>query len=122
MSLTLSEILNREIRILGVIEEEDGAWCAIALETGLRGYGNTFEEAVEDLHEAVRAQVSFNVQDEALDEHNIFQPAEDRYFDLYEKVENESNPPTPSRQAGRVTTRAPLDACLQSGGPGNATA
>ena len=90
MELTLSEILEREIRILGIVEDEDEAWCAIALELGLRGYGEAFEDAVEDLHSAIRAQVWFNATSGTLDAENIFFPAELRYSELFEGAGNRS--------------------------------
>lgn len=90
MELTLSEILEREIRILGIVEDEDEAWCAIELELGLRGYGETFEDAVENLFRAIRAQVWFNAANGTPDAENIFFPAEDRYFELFEGAGNRS--------------------------------
>ena len=49
--------LEPTINVLGV--REDGAWCAIALEMSLRGYGRTFEAALDALRETIEAQVSF---------------------------------------------------------------
>lgn len=66
------------INVLGV--REDGAWCAIALEMSLRGYGETFQEALDELTQAMEAQVSFAVQHDNLDQ--IFIPAEPHYFRL----------------------------------------
>ena len=66
-------------RVLGL--EEDGTWCAIALDLSLRGYGKTFEEAAEALDEAIEAQVSFAIQHGTLD--SIFVPAEAHYVELY---------------------------------------
>ena len=73
------ESLELAINVLGV--REDGAWCAIALEMSLRGYGETFEAALVELREAVDAQVSFAVQNGNLDQ--IFIPAEPHYLKLY---------------------------------------
>ena len=67
------------VNVLGV--REDGAWCAIALEMSLRGYGETFREAVDELTKAMEAQISFAVQHDNLDQ--IFVPAEPHYFRLY---------------------------------------
>ena len=62
--------------------KEEGQWCAIALELSVRGYGSTFDEAKDDLKAAIRAQVTF-----AMEQHGnidgIFCRAEQRYFDLY---------------------------------------
>jgi hypothetical protein len=45
------------LSVLGYREE--GEWVALALEVDLRGFGSTFHEAVEDLRDLVRMQVSF---------------------------------------------------------------
>ena len=68
------------LNVLGVREDE--MWSAIALEMSLRGYGETFEEALEDLKETIIAQVTY-----AMDHHqtldHIFIPAEPHYFERY---------------------------------------
>ena len=64
--------LEPTINVLGV--REDDAWCAIALEMSLRGYGRTFEAALAALREAIEAQASFAGQQDSLD--RIFMPAE----------------------------------------------
>ena len=78
LSLTLS--------VLGV--REDGAWCAIALDMSLRGYGDTFETALQALLGAVQAQVSFAVRHDNLDQ--VFIPAEPHYFRLYADMKREA--------------------------------
>ena len=80
------ECLELAINVLGV--REDGAWCAIALEMSLRGYGKTFEAALAELREAIDAQVSFAVQNGNLDQ--IFIPAEPHYIKLYADVKREA--------------------------------
>ncbi len=67
---------------------EDGAWCATALEMSLRGYGRTFEAALDELRGAIEAQVSFAVQQDGFDQ--IFIPAEPHYFKLYADVKREA--------------------------------
>ena len=74
------------INVLGV--REDGAWCAIALEMSLRGYGETFQEALNELTQAMEAQVSFAVQHDNLDQ--TFIPAEPHYFRLYADMKREA--------------------------------
>lgn len=74
------------LNVLGV--REDNAWCAIALDMSLRGYGETFEAALQALLEAVEAQVSFAVQHDNLDQ--IFIPAEPHYFRLYADMKREA--------------------------------
>ena len=67
------------VNVLGL--REGGAWCAMALEMSLRGYGETFREAVDELAKAIEAQVSFAVQHDNLDQ--VFIPAEPHYLGLY---------------------------------------
>lgn len=43
--------LTLNLSVLGVREDE--SWCAIALEMSLRGYGETFDAALESLVDAV---------------------------------------------------------------------
>ena len=71
--------LTPTLNVLGV--REDDAWCAIALDMSLRGYGETFDNALQALLDAVEAQVSFAVENDNLDQ--IFIPAEPHYFRLY---------------------------------------
>lgn len=68
------------IHVLGF--QEDGLWCALALDLSLRGYGETFEAAQQDLAHAVEAQLSFAFQHNTLDK--IWQPAESRYYEMYQ--------------------------------------
>ena len=70
------------VRVLGL--HEDGEWCAIALDMSLRGYGATFEEALEELRDAIEDQVSFAVQHNTLDE--IWIPADPQYVELYQRA------------------------------------
>jgi hypothetical protein len=48
------------LRVLGY--EEDREWCALCLEMDLRGYGATFEDAMEELHDAIVNQFTFAMQ------------------------------------------------------------
>ena len=68
------------LNVLGVREDE--MWCAIALEMGLLGYGETFEEALEDLKETIIAQVTYAIDHHQSIDH-IFIPAEPYYFERY---------------------------------------
>ena len=107
--------LELTINVLGV--REDDAWCAIALEMSLRGYGRTFEAALDELREAIEAQVSFAVQQDTLDQ--IFMPAEPHYFKLYadmkrealkRKLLNRSQPGLPDYRVGDIPLPAPTTA------------
>lgn len=94
------EPLELAINVLGV--REDDAWCAIALEMSLRGYGKTFEAALAELREAIDTQVSFAVQNSNLDQ--VFIPAELHYFKLYADVKREA---LKRRLLGRTWTGLP---------------
>lgn len=74
------------IRVLGT--REDDQWCAIALDMSLRGYGETFDDALKSLIDAMEAQISFAVRHDTLDQ--IFVPAEPRYHGLYADIKRES--------------------------------
>ena len=78
--------LQTTINVLGVREE--GSWCAIALEMSLRGYGETFSDALDELLEAIDAQVSFAVRNDTVD--RIFVPAEPEYFRLFANLKHEA--------------------------------
>jgi len=73
------------ISVLGY--REDDKWCALALEMDLRGYGQSFDEALKDLHESMTMQIGF-----ALFKNEpgmIFYPADPMYFSLYAQVRND---------------------------------
>ncbi len=46
------------LNVLGYQEEEE--WVALALEMDLRGYGETFDQALSDLADLVHMQISFS--------------------------------------------------------------
>jgi len=48
------------LRVLGYLDE-GGQWAAHCLETDLVGFGRTFDQALEALHELTGMQVSFAV-------------------------------------------------------------
>ncbi len=64
------------LNVLGVREDE--MWCAVALEMSLRGYGETFEAALENLQEAIIAQVTYAIDHHDTIDH-LFIPAEPHY-------------------------------------------
>ena len=73
------------VSVLGF--QEDGEWCAVALEMDLRGYGKTFDEALEDLNDAMTMQISFAQYKGETD--MIFHPADPTYFSLFAQVRND---------------------------------
>lgn len=73
------------VSVLGY--REDGHWCALALEMDLRGYGQSFDEALQDLRGSMTMQIGFALfKDEP---EMIFFPADPVYFSLYAQVRNE---------------------------------
>ena len=73
------------VSVLGY--REDGHWCALALEMDLRGYGQSFDEALQDLRESMSMQIGF-----ALFKNEpgmIFFPSDPVYFSLYAQVRND---------------------------------
>ena len=67
------------LNILGY--REDGQWVALALEMDLRGYGETWNEALDDLRDLVLMQISFahfKGQPEM-----IWRSAEDEYWERF---------------------------------------
>ena len=78
---------NVTLNVLGVREDE--MWCAIALEMSLLGYGETFEDALEDLKETIIAQVTYAIDHHQSIDH-IFIPAEPHYFELHARLKAEA--------------------------------
>jgi len=76
-----------EIALNVIGYQEDGEWVALALEMDLRGYGGTFQEALNDLDDHISMQVSFATQKENHD--MIFHPAEAIYFQLFAQIREE---------------------------------
>lgn len=67
---------------------EDDEWVALALEMDLRGYGETFEDAIDDLKDHVAMQISF-----ARFKHDpdlIFRSAESRYFEIFSALQQDA--------------------------------
>ena len=73
------------ISILGYREEKE--WVALALEMDIRGFGPTFEEALDDLRDLVLMQVSFALSQDKPE--MIWKNAEPVYFQLYETARRE---------------------------------
>jgi hypothetical protein len=68
------------VRVLGY--REDGEWVALALEMDVRGYGDTFEAALQELRELVDTQVAFALHKGQPE--MIWRNAEAEYFDRFE--------------------------------------
>lgn len=75
--------LEAVLNILGY--KEDGEWVALALEMDLRGYGATWEEAVDELRELVLMQISFAQAKNQLD--MIWMSAEEKFWDMFREAQ-----------------------------------
>ena len=112
----LLEWADLEIHLDVLFTKEEGEWCAIALDMSLRGYGKSREDALDDLLDAVHAQVTFALEHDTLD--NIFIPADQKYFERYnqERLEalkrNAKRDTQPSRKA-RSAVSIPFAAIFQ---------
>lgn len=74
------------LNVLGY--KEDGEWVALALEMDLRGYGETFEEALAELRDMVCMQIGFarfKAQPEM-----IWKPADPRFWEVYGSLRAEA--------------------------------
>lgn len=68
------------LSVLGCVE--DGEYCALALEMDLRGYGDTPDEALQDLEDQVLMQLSFSLHmTDSLD--MALRPASPVWFSRY---------------------------------------
>lgn len=81
----MTNVYDITVSVLGF--HEDDEWCALALEMDLRGYGQTFEEALEDLNESMTMQISFAHFKGQTD--MILHPADPVYFSLFAQVRND---------------------------------
>lgn len=73
------------INILG--SKEDGEWVALALEMDLRGYGATWEEAVDDLRDVVLMQIRFAHSKGQVD--MIWRRADEEHWNRFAEVRRE---------------------------------
>ena len=81
----MSNIHNVNVSVLGFREGDE--WCALALEMDLRGYGPTFEAAMEDLDHSIEMQISFALSKDQPS--MIFHPADPTYFSLFAQIRND---------------------------------
>ena len=81
----MTDVCDVTVSVLGF--HEDGEWCALALETDLRGYGQTLEDALEDLNESITMQIGFAHFKGRTD--MILHPADPVYFPLFAQVRND---------------------------------
>jgi len=74
------------LSILGY--KEDGDFVALCLEMDLRGWGDSFEEAEEELIGMINAQISFAIQENDLS--LLDHPAEEKYWHLFKEHQQRS--------------------------------
>lgn len=75
--------------VLGV--EEGGRWSAITLDMSIADHGDTFDEALEGLRDALKAQFEFAFSKEggAQLRSNLFTPADGRCFRMFRDARRE---------------------------------
>ena len=74
------------LRVFGY--KEDDEWCALCLEMDLRGYGDSFDSAMDELYHAIVSQFTFAVQMNNPDLLSF--GAEEEYHVLYARVQQEA--------------------------------
>lgn len=82
---TADEPLYFETTISVLGYREDDEWVALALEMDLRGYGATWDEALQDLRDLVLMQIGFAHFKGQLD--MIWKSAEKKYWDRFRRVQ-----------------------------------
>lgn len=87
--MTTQEIQNyRKISINVLGYKENDEWVALALEMDLRGYGDTFDDAIADLNDLIAMQIGFSRGMESPE--MAFFPAEAVWFQLFADVRREA--------------------------------
>ncbi|MGD2113880.1 MAG: hypothetical protein PVG07_02435 [Acidobacteriota bacterium] len=76
------EYFEASLSVLGYREE--GEWVALALEMDLRGYGATWEEALDDLRDLVDMQITFALSKGAPE--MIWKDAGEEYWRKFERA------------------------------------
>ncbi len=79
-----TQTLRTPIRI--VLYREDDLWIAHCLEFDLCGHGESWEEALTMLADAVVVQIDFSLEHNCGT--NLFSPAEGRFFEMFAAGEN----------------------------------
>ncbi len=81
-----NEPLGIFLSVLGYREEDE--WVALALEMDIRGYGDTFDSAQDDLFDLVNMQIGFALFKKQPS--MIFKPSDPKYFMLYQGLREKS--------------------------------
>ena len=75
----MASAYDMTMNVLGF--RENDSWCALGLEVDIRGYGETFEKACENLEDLVLMQITFAIQKDQPD--MIWRPADPVYFERF---------------------------------------
>ncbi len=75
------------VSVLGY--REDDQWVAFALEMDIRGYGDTFDDALKELVDLVEKQISF--ADFKEQSEMIFHPVAPIWFSLFAQVREDGH-------------------------------
>lgn len=88
---------------------DEGEWVALALDMDLRGYGDSFGEAFEELRELVAMQISFALQ--KAQPEMIWRPADPVWFERFASARQDllATVLTPERRAGAEFFAAGLE-------------
>lgn len=101
-------LIPQEIRCIAFQDRnnDEWEWSAVALEMDLWGFGHTMEEARKDLEELIETQFEFAI---GRDETEILNhPTEQKWFDLWEKIENATEQSSPQHGA-KTFVNAPIN-------------
>lgn len=72
---------DRTLQVL--IVKQDDSFAAVALSADIWGYGMTYEDAVEDLEDHLKIQITFLIRSNKVELLN--RPASPEYFELHDK-------------------------------------
>ncbi len=84
----MDKICETTINILGFFDKEENIWSAVALELDLWGYGDTKDESLKEIIEAIQAQIGFSEFKNNPD--LLLHPAPAMYFHMYAQAQNEA--------------------------------
>ena len=74
--------------VIGFFDTEEDCWCALSLEMDLRGYGDNFGAALDDLQDSIAMQIGF--AHFKGNPNMAFRPAEPSWFQLFAQLRQES--------------------------------
>ena len=90
-----------------LLYREDGDWCALALETDLRGYGDTMEAACKELTSALDRQFTFSFA--RMDPGLLIFPAEKKYFEMFLEATSKQTAESLASISGKAIGKVTVD-------------